>query len=83
MEKQIKKKLIRTTAGKKNSGFTGVSGISTRINFVSIDMEVTPHPLLFLPENVIGQAKKTANEQQAVFLTKFELLKRYDTTNIH
>jgi hypothetical protein len=49
------------TAGKKNSGFTGVSGISTRINFVSIDMEVTPHPLLFLPENVIGQAKKTAN----------------------
>jgi hypothetical protein len=41
-----------TTSGKKNSGFTGISGISTRINFVTVDMEVTPNPLLFLPATV-------------------------------
>ena len=39
---------MRPTAGKKNSGFTGFSGISTRINFVTLDMGITPISATFL-----------------------------------
>jgi hypothetical protein len=50
------RKKPQLTAGKKNSGFTGISGISTRINFVSVDMEVTPKSATFLTRKRYQQA---------------------------